>query len=510
MNISDSEEVDYGSTPEDERVAQIVRQEKVPAKQSVAAQQGKQAAEQPKKGQAQGNTAEPESEPSVDPEEEAKPPKPAIKIEPVVLPARADTHVGNQKVRAALPTALDMQIDVFGQPAESLEQSRFAVLIREMAVSEVTFTTDPQNIVQTTNNKDPASAVVSRADAKGFEISADRRQYLHNQVGLWNESMDPRALCATVRYVVDLCEKSGCAVSCLAKWKLDRKAAKDEARPWPYVPLAIVPGESVEEYLIAFVVSFFNPKRAKDNPEVRSNTKTVAQWTNRLANFAEHRWNVVSNAQRQASFQPVTRACVVNVALMLRALRAPKAPYRVLPRPEVDEDGIPVRPECTVFRQGGDRKRGRSLVATERNQRVRVEPLGPVSAHGLAQSAAVASAWGRAAARSPSRGRQSPRTPPADEAAVMRFSLDRAELQIRDLEFQVHDLWKENAQLHDRLKDYPMPQQLIQFRDDYKATAKELAETKSQLGRAWARMKTLEATVEELKKSKDSTDAKNP
>ncbi|KAH9116246.1 hypothetical protein LEN26_012903 [Aphanomyces euteiches] len=361
MNISDSEEVDYGSTPEDERVAQIVRQEKVPAKQSVAAQQGKQAAEQPKKGQAQGNTAEPESEPSVDPEEEAKPPKPAIKIEPVVLPARADTHVGNQKVRAALPTALDMQIDVFGQPAESLEQSRFAVLIREMAVSEVTFTTDPQNIVQTTNNKDPASAVVSRADAKGFEISADRRQYLHNQVGLWNESMDPRALCATVRYVVDLCEKSGCAVSCLAKWKLDRKAAKDEARPWPYVPLAIVPGESVEEYLIAFVVSFFNPKRAKDNPEVRSNTKTVAQWTNRLANFAEHRWNVVSNAQRQASFQRVTRACVVNVALMLRTLRAPKAPYRVLPPPEVDEDGIPVRPECTVFRQGGDRKRGRSL-----------------------------------------------------------------------------------------------------------------------------------------------------
>ncbi|KAF0734398.1 hypothetical protein Ae201684_008858 [Aphanomyces euteiches] len=232
MNISDSEEVDYGSTPEDERVAQIVRQEKVPAKQSVAEQQGKQAAEQPKK------------EPSVDPEEEAKPAKPAIKIEPVVLPARADTHVGNQKVRAARPTALDMQIDVFGQPAERLEQSRFAVLIREMAVSEVTFTTDPQNIVQTTNNKDLASAVVSRADAKGFEISADRRQYLHNQVGLWNESMDPRALCATVRYVVDLCEKSGCAVSCLAKWKLDRKAAKDEARPWPYVPLAIVPGES--------------------------------------------------------------------------------------------------------------------------------------------------------------------------------------------------------------------------------------------------------------------------
>ncbi|CAK4737097.1 unnamed protein product, partial [Aphanomyces euteiches] len=136
-----------------------------------------------------------------------------------------------------------------------------------MSVSEVTFTTDPQNIVQTTNNKDPASAVVSRADAKGFEISADRRQYLHNQVGLWNESMDPRALCATVCYVVDLCEKSGCAVSCLAKWNLDRKAAKDEARPWPYVPLVIVPGESVEEYLIAFVVSFFNPKRAKDNPE---------------------------------------------------------------------------------------------------------------------------------------------------------------------------------------------------------------------------------------------------
>ncbi|KAH9184497.1 hypothetical protein AeNC1_013527, partial [Aphanomyces euteiches] len=248
-----------------------------------------------------------------------------------------------------------------------------------------------------------------------------------------------------------------------------------------------------EEYLIAFVVSFFNPKRAKDNPEVRSNTKTVAQWTNWLANFAEHRWNVVSNSQRQASFQPVTRACVVNVALMLRALRAPKAPYRVLPRPEVDEDGIPVRPECTVFRHGGDPKRGR-----------------PVSAHGLAQSAAVASAWGRAAARSPSRGRQSPRTPPADEAAVMRFSLDRAELQIRDLEFQLHDLWKENAQLHDRLKDYPTPQQLIQFRDDYKATAKELAESKLHLGRAWARMKALEATVEELKKSKDSTDAKNP
>ncbi|CAK4089528.1 unnamed protein product [Aphanomyces euteiches] len=447
MNISDSEEVDYGSTPEDERVAQIVRQEKVPAKQSVAEQQGKQAAEQPKKGQAQGNTAEPESEPSVDPEEEAKPAKPAIKIEPVVLPARADTHVGNQKVRAARPTALDMQIDVFGQPAERLEQSRFAVLIREMAVSEVTFTTDPQNIVQTTNNKDLASAVVSRADAKGFEISADRRQYLHNQVGLWNESMDPRALCATVRYVVDLCEKSGCAVSCLAKWKLDRKAAKDEARPWPYVPLAIVPGEN--------------------DPEVRSNTKTVAQWTNRLANFAEHRWNVVSNSQRQASFQRVTRACVVNVALMLRTLRAPKAPYRVLPPPEVDEDGIPVRPECTVFRQGGDRKRGR-----------------PVSAHGLAQSAAVASA--------------------GDELLLALH------LVIRDLEFQVHDLWKENAQLHDRLKDYPTPQQQIQFRDDYKVTAKELAETKSQLGRAWARMKTLEATVEELKKSKDSTDAKNP
>ncbi|CAK4222983.1 unnamed protein product [Aphanomyces euteiches] len=335
MNISDSEEVDYGSTPEDERVAQIVRQEKVPAKQSVAEQQGKQAAEQPKK-------------------EEAKPAKPAIKIEPVVLPARADTHVGNQKVRAARPTALDMQIDVFGQPAERLEQSRFAVLIREMAVSEVTFTTDPQNIVQTTNNKDLASAVVSRADAKGFEISADRRQYLHNQVGLWNESMDPRALCATVRYVVDLCEKSGCAVSCLAKWKLDRKAAKDEARPWPYVPLAIVPGESPFEH--------------------------------------EDCGPVDESAGEFRRTSRVTRACVVNVALMLRTLRAPKAPYRVLPPPEVDEDGIPVRPECTVFRQGGDRKRGRSLVATERNQRVRVEPLGPVSAHGLAQSAAVASA----------------------------------------------------------------------------------------------------------------------
>ncbi|CAK4687444.1 unnamed protein product [Aphanomyces euteiches] len=461
MNISDSEEVDYGSTPEDERVTQIVRQEKVPAKQSSAAQQENRAADQPKQGQAQGSVAEPESEPNVDPEEEAKPVKPAIKIEPVVLPARADTHIGNQKVRAALPTTHDMRIDVFGQPAESLEQSRFAVLIREMSMSE------------TTNNSDPASAVVSRADAKGFEISADRRQYLHNQVGLWSESMDPRALCATVRYVVDLCEKSGCAVTCFAKWKHDQKAAKEEAWPWPYVPLAIVPGESIEEYLIAFVVSYFNSKRVKDNAEVRSNTKSVAQWTNRLANFAEHRWKIVSSSQRQASFQRVTRACVVNVALMLRTLRAPTAPYRVLPPPETDADG-------------------------------------PVSAHGLAQSAAVATACARAAARSPSRGRQSPRTPPADEAAVMRFSLDRAESRIYDLEFQVHDLWKENAQLHDRLKEYPTPQQLNQFHDDYKSTAKELMEAKLHLGRAWARMKALEATVEELKKSKDSTDAKDP
>ncbi|KAG9403285.1 hypothetical protein AC1031_005931 [Aphanomyces cochlioides] len=317
MNFIEEGEVDYENTPEDERAALKARKEERIAKERQAAKV--QAHQETKQGDTE---PEPEAKVDAEEEEEAKPAVQKVKIEQVVLPASRDSPVDKQTRWTPLPSAGDIYVDDQDKPVKHIAESRFASKAREMHSTEVIFTSDPRWMINA-NSSDLASAILHYPNSVGHPMTVQEHQFVHSQLGIWEAQVTKSKFCKCIRHLWDLCQASGCTVTMQSKWKKDQRTSIAEGKAWPYVPLATLPGESVEEYLMCFALSYLNPRKVKDNVEPRSPPETVPQWTNRLANFAEHRWRMIANAQHGSSFRRVEKSSVANVAVMIRKLQAP-------------------------------------------------------------------------------------------------------------------------------------------------------------------------------------------
>ncbi|CAK4660608.1 unnamed protein product [Aphanomyces euteiches] len=483
MNVIEEGEVDYESTPEDERVALIARKEERVAKERLAVEV--QAHKETKQ-----SASEPEPEAKVDTEEEeVKPAVQKVKIEQVVLPASRDSPVSQQRIWTPLPSAADVYVDDDGKPVKHFAESRFASMTREMHSTEVKFTSDPRWMLNA-NSDDPASTIVRYPQTQGHPMTVQEHQFVHSQLGIWEEQVNKFKFCQCILYLWDLSQASGCAVAMQSKWKSDQRASSAEGKAWPYVPMATLPGESVEEYLMCFALSYLNPRQVKDNVEPRSPPGTVAQWTNRLANFAVHR------------FQRLEKSSVANVAVMIRKLSAPVAPYRPLPHAEVDEDGIPIRSENSAGLLGVERKRGRSQAVMDRSLRSRLERPGYVLPSGAAPDAVAAYSYTHVVpshvARSPSRGRSVDRqsylrTPPAAAAEPPEVAQVRKDLRLAELELQVRDLTDEIHRLRAEQDGYPSARELDEYFDDWQSMKRSVADMQNHIRRLWTWMKSEQA-----------------
>ncbi|KAG9404032.1 hypothetical protein AC1031_005572 [Aphanomyces cochlioides] len=149
-------------------------------------------------------------------------------------------------------------------------------------------------------------------------------------------------------------------------------ADKTEGKPSvALMPVATTGPFPMVQDLLLFAFAYFTPKRVNNDYEDRPTPRTVAQWTNRRANYAEFRWKTLSGPIRSGGFQRLAQACVLNAAAVTRKLPTLEAPYRQLPSTLIDKDGIPVRPDCSACPLGEERKRGPSHAAMERSQRPR-------------------------------------------------------------------------------------------------------------------------------------------
>ncbi|KAH9138789.1 hypothetical protein AeRB84_016902 [Aphanomyces euteiches] len=464
MNVIEEGEVDYESTPEDERVALKARKEERVAKERQAAEV-----------QAHKETKQSASEP----EPEAK-----VKIEQVVLPASRDSPVSQQRIWTPLPSAADVYVDDDGKPVKHFAESRFASMAREMHSTEVKFTSDPRWMLNA-NSDDPASTIVRYPQTQSHPMTVQEHQFVHSQLGIWEEQVNKFKFCQSILYLWDLSQASGCAVAMQSKWKSDQRASSAEGKAWPYVPMATLPGESVEEYLMCFALSYLNPRQ-----------------TNRLANFAVHRWRMIANAQRGSGFQRLAKSSVANVAVMIRKLSAPVAPYRPLPHAEVDEDGIPIRSENSAGLLGVERKRGRSQAVMDRSLRSRLERPGYVLPSGAAPDAVAVYSYAHVVpshvARSPSRGRSVDRqsylrTPPAAAAEPPEVAQVRKDLRLAELELQVRDLTDEIHRLRAEQDGYPSDRKLDEYFDDWQSMKRSVADMQNHIRRLWTWMKSEQA-----------------
>ncbi|KAG9405142.1 hypothetical protein AC1031_004251 [Aphanomyces cochlioides] len=352
------------------------------------------------------------------------------------------------------------------------------------------------------NSSDLASENLHYPSSVGHAMTVQEHQFVHSQLGIWEAQVAKSKFCKCIRYLWDLCQASGCAVTMQSKWKKDQRTSIAEGKAWPYVPLATLPGESVEEYPMCFALSYLNPRKVNDNVEPRSPPETVPQWTNRLANFAEHRWRMIANAQHGSSFRRVEKSSVANVVVMIRKLQAPVAPYRPLPSLEVDEDGIPIRSENSAGLLGGERKRGRSQVAMDRSQRSRVEHPGYVLPSGAAPNAPAAYGYVHVGpsrvARSPSRGRSVdrqpyPRTPPAAAAEPLEVAHLRTDLRVVELELRVRELTDEIHRLRRDQNEYPSVRGLEDYLHDWQSMKRSFADMQNHIRRLWDWMKSEQA-----------------
>ncbi|KAH9182267.1 hypothetical protein AeNC1_015758 [Aphanomyces euteiches] len=126
---------------------------------------------------------------------------------------------------------------------------------------------------------------------------------------------------------------------------------------------------------VAVCPCVFHFKRGNNDYEDRPTPRTFAQWTNRLANYVEFRWNTLTRPIRSEGFQRLAQVCVLNAAAVTRKLPTLEAPYRLLPSTAIDKDGIPVRPDCSAFSLDEKRKRRRSHAVMEWSQRPRRHQL---------------------------------------------------------------------------------------------------------------------------------------
>ena len=220
MSFIGEDEVDYESTPEEERTAQTARQEKRISEQQQAAEERKQEA-------TKESATEPEQEAKVDSNDEAKPVAPKVKIEPMVLPAVRDNHVESETRVAELPNVADIYVDTMGNQVDHFAKSRFVRLAREMVKGEVKFTIDPRDMANT-NDDDISSVALHHLKTDGATMNLKGHQFVYTQLGIWNWAMDQRKVCACIRYLWDLCQASGIAVVLPEKWKHDQRISRNQ------------------------------------------------------------------------------------------------------------------------------------------------------------------------------------------------------------------------------------------------------------------------------------------
>ncbi|KAH9133924.1 hypothetical protein AeRB84_020150 [Aphanomyces euteiches] len=270
--------------------------------------------------------------------------------------------------------------------------------------------------------------------------------------------------------------------------------------------MALFQNESVEEYLLLFALAFFTSKRGNNDYEDRPTPRTVAQWTNRLANYAEFRWNTLTRPIRSEGFQRLAQVCVLNAAAVTRKLPTLEAPYRLLPSTAIDKDGIPVRPDCSAFSLDEKRKRRRSHAVMERSQRPRVEVPSGVSKSMVEPAAPV-----ELAPKLPSRPRSARRSPSPgvvtqDRSLVLAhvrlgMRVEDLEGQIREHQGQNRELQAQNQEMRDRLvtlekhvANYPREDLLRELRRENEATAAQLEEMTRHVDSLWRWRKEWKST----------------
>ncbi|KAH9123448.1 hypothetical protein AeMF1_005562 [Aphanomyces euteiches] len=187
---------------------------------------------------------------------------------------------------------------------------------------------------------------------------------------------------------------------------------------------------------------------------------------------------------RSGGFQRLA-ACVLNAAAMTRKLPTLEAPYRQPPSTAIEKDGIPIRPDCSAFPLGEERKRGRSHIAAERSQRPRLEVPSGVS--GSVVCRRHQSCW--------LRSRQ----------VVHVLAHVRLVTRVEDLEGQNRELQAQNQELRNRLgaleknfANYSRADLLRALRREYETTAAQLEEMKHRVDSLWGLRKEQKSAIRML------------
>ncbi|KAG9406914.1 hypothetical protein AC1031_003240 [Aphanomyces cochlioides] len=213
------------------------------------------------KQEAGRRAAEPEAEAKVD-EGEEKPKADAaiVKEEPGlagVTEYKSMFDLGPVATMGGFPMLGDFAVDIRGYPTSKLSEKKFMVRAREMTSAELWYTQDRHDFGDA-QHPGKAGVELLSVCGSGHPMDYEDCQHVYNLLGLWDSQMDPSKMCASLRYLMLLYNKSGCRAADPATCE-----AKAKNVVWPYVPLALLPNESLEEYFLCFSVAFFTPKRGK-------------------------------------------------------------------------------------------------------------------------------------------------------------------------------------------------------------------------------------------------------
>ncbi|CAK4699872.1 unnamed protein product, partial [Aphanomyces euteiches] len=254
----------------------------------------------------------------------------------------------------------------------------------------------------------------------------------------------------------------------------------------------LLPNESVEEYLF-FAFADFTPKRDHNDYGDRLTPRTIAQWTNRHANYAERRWKTLSGPMRSGGFQRLA-ACVLNAAAMTRKLPTlevmfdalldliPKqAPYRQPPSTAIEKDGT----EAGTLAYCSGAVSTASVGGSKRRFWKR----------GLSSAPVVL------APKSTSRPRSMSRPSSTQDGSIVLAHV-RLVTRVEDLEGQNRELQAQNQELRNRLgaleknfANYSRADLLRALRREYETTAAQLEEMKHRVDSLWGLRKEQKSAI---------------